>query len=175
MNKYAQDISLLSSQFQPVARWWDSVVFVDKKDPAVILKLYDPLEYNDVLRYYDIQKEISQKAWVISDWYIELQVMDPKSSDKFAISENEDGVLVVLPRVPGENLATFWSDIQRTRIMNRVKELMIQKWLPTSGGFEVKPENLMVSDRRWGEKLMVTITDVWARADECLAEYKKQL
>jgi hypothetical protein len=101
--------------------------------------------------------------------------MDPTSSDKFAISENEDGVLVVLPRVPGENLATFWSDIQRTRIMNRVKKLLIQNGIPISGGFEVKPENLMVSDRRWGEKLTVTITDVWARADECLVQYKKEL
>jgi hypothetical protein len=66
------------------------MVFVDKKDPSVILKLYDPLDIQQVQQYYQIQSEIAQKSGVIKDDDIELRVVDPKNSDKFLITQNED-------------------------------------------------------------------------------------
>lgn len=171
MNKYTQDTYLLSSQFQLIASWWDSMVFIDKNDSSVIIKLYDPLEYAEVARYYAIQRELVQKVWIMNDGEIELQITDPSSSDKFLISETEDGVLVALPRVVWCNLASYGTDIQRTQILHRVKFLLKSKGLPISGWFEVKPENIMVSDRQWWKRLVITITDIWARVDECLKEY----
>lgn len=173
MNKYHSDAYLLSPQFQLIAQWWDSAVFLDKQDPSVILKLYDPLSYKEVQWYYDIQSKISKKLWVIREDDLELQVIDPTLSDKFSISENEDGILVVLPLVAWVHLWSYWSDIQRTRILNRVKTLMKKNDLPISGGFEVKPENIMISDRQWWKKLIICITDVWARIDECIVQYRK--
>ena len=172
MKSYAPDTYLLSPQFQPIAQWWDSMVFLDKKDPSVVLKLYDTLGLAQVKRYYQIQKEIAQKWWTIQEDDLELRVTDPTESEKFSITENEDGILVVLPKVEWVNLWIYGSDIQRTQIMNRVKDLL-KKWgLPISWGFEVKPENIMVSHRQWWwERLILNITDVWARVDECIGQY----
>lgn len=66
------------------------MVFVDKKDPSVILKLYDPLDIQQVQQYYQIQSKIAQISGVIKDDDIELRVVDPTNSDKFLITENED-------------------------------------------------------------------------------------
>ena len=66
------------------------MVFIDKQDPSVILKLYDPLDIQQVQKYYQIQREIAQKSGVIKDEEIELRVVDPSNSDKFLVTENED-------------------------------------------------------------------------------------
>ena len=171
MKEYSYDTYLLSPWFQLITQWWDSTVFIDKADSSVILKLYDPLNYGQVERYYQIQSEISQKSWTIVDNEIEVQVLDPTHSDKFAIIENEDGILVVLPKVEWVNLSAYWSDIERIKIVNRVKDLLRNRWVSTSGGFEVKPENIMVHDSNWWKKLVLSITDIWARIDECLKQY----
>ena len=171
MKNYTPDTYLLSSEFQPIAQWWDSVVFVDKEDSSVVLKLYDPLDIKEVQRYYEIQGELAQKWGCIQDDDIELRIVDPALSERFLITENEDGVLVVLPRVPWINLWSYWCDTQRALIVSRVKEMLKSKWLPISGGFEVKPENIMVSENEWGDRLVLNITDVGARVDECLRDF----
>ena len=173
MKNYTSDTYLLGQEFKPIAQWWDSTVFIDKENPSVVLKLYDPLNFEQVKQYYQIQREISQKSGVINYDNMELRVLDPTNSDKFLITENEYWILVILPRIEWVNLGSYWSDAQRTRILNRVRDMLKIKWLPTTGGFEVKPENIMVSDKEWASKLILHITDVWARADECLREYYK--
>lgn len=173
VKNYTSDTYLLSPEFQSVAQWWDSMVFVDREDPSIVLKLYDPLDLEQVHQYYRIQSEIAQKSGIIKEEDLELRVVDPMSSGRFLITENEDWVLVVLPRIEWVNLWTYWSDIERTRIVNKVKEMLKNKWIPVSWGFEVKPENIMVSDREWWKRLILHITDVWARVDECLKEYSQ--
>lgn len=83
MKNYTPDTYLLSPEFQPIAQWWDSMVFIDKEDPSVVLKLYDPLDLQQVQQYYRIQSEIAQKSGVIKEEDLEIRVVDPTSSDKF--------------------------------------------------------------------------------------------
>jgi hypothetical protein len=59
------------------------MVFIDKEDPSVVLKLYDPLDLQQVQQYYRIQSEIAQKSGVIKEEDLEIRVVDPTSSDKF--------------------------------------------------------------------------------------------
>jgi hypothetical protein len=66
------------------------MVFIDKEDPSVVLKLYDPLDLEQVQQYYRIQSKMAQKSGVIKEEDLEIRVVDPTSSDKFLITENED-------------------------------------------------------------------------------------
>ena len=170
MKDYPYDTYLLSSEFHHVAQWWDSDVFLDKNNPSIILKLYDPLSHEQIQRYYQIQSKIAHKLGIVSEGNLEIQVVDPTLSEKFQITDNEDWVLVVLPRIAWVNLCLYGSHEQRTRIVHRVKNLLKNKGLPVSGGFEIKSENIMVNTSQWDEKLKLYITDVWARIDECIRQ-----
>lgn len=90
MNSYNSDTYLLDPHFQSIASWWDSIVFIDRKNPDVILKLYDPLDYTQVLRYYEIQKELSLKWWILSEADIDVTIVDPTIFEQFSVLENED-------------------------------------------------------------------------------------
>lgn len=171
MKNYSSHTDLLSTQFQLVAHGWDSMVFLDRQDPAVILKLYDPLGHDAVTEYYRLQSDMAKQAWKIEDSDLEVSIVDPLTADDFSIISHEDGVLVTLPRITWENLQSYWSDTQRLEILSRVKSLLEQRGLPISGGFEVKPENIMVNNIP-GEKLQLFLTDVWARVDECIQSHQ---
>lgn len=170
--KNYQDAWLLGSPFKLIASWHDSFVFVDGENPEVILKLYESLTRDELIRYYELHKKHARK-WVMQLDDVHLEVLDPKIKPEQHIIDNEDGILVVLPRINGINLTRYGTAEERMRILWQIKKIAKRHNLPITGWYEIKFENLTITKQYEDGAIHVVMTDIAARIDECLGVTKK--
>ena len=166
--KNYEDAYLLGAPYTLIASGWDSYVFVDGENPDVIIKLYESLTREQLLAYYKLHTLHAQNG-VMTDGTIDIEVLDLGEQPENHIMDNEDGVLVILPRINGTNLTQYGTPEERKEILERIQKIAQSHNLPITGWYEIKFENLTVikSDPSW--RLHIVMTDIWARIDECLA------
>lgn len=131
MKNYAEAY-LLGAPYTLIASGWDSYVFVDGENPDVIIKLYESLTREQLLEYYKLHTLHAQNG-VMTDGTIDIEVLDLGEQPENHIMDNEDGVLVILPRINGTNFTQYGTREERREILERIQKIAQSHNLPITG------------------------------------------
>jgi hypothetical protein len=131
MKNYA-DAYLLGFPYKLIASGWDSYVFIDGEDPEVVLKLYDSLTREQLIQYYNLHTLHAQNG-VMTDGVVDMEVLDLGVQLDNNIIDNEDGVVVILPRINGINLTQYGTSEERREILERIQKIAQSHNLPITG------------------------------------------
>ena len=118
MKNYS-DAYLLGAPYTLIASGWDSYVFIDGENPDVIIKLYESLTREQLLEYYKLHTLHAQKG-MMTDGTVDMEILDLGEQPDSHIMDNEDGVLVILPRINGTNLTQYGTPEERREIFERI-------------------------------------------------------